>query len=181
MNKIPYHLGGHLNRTHIDSGALEWALNNLNINSFLDVGCGPGGMVELAVSKKLKAVGIDGDYSLERFDDNNFIIHDYSVSPLSLDDTFDLIWSCEFVEHVDEKFVENFLETFNSGQFLIMTFAPPGTPGHHHVNCRTEQYWIDTLESINFKYCHSRTQQIRAASTMTRNFVRDFGLFFSKQ
>ena len=32
----------------------------------VDVGCGPGGMVELALSKGLQAAGIDGDFTLQR-------------------------------------------------------------------------------------------------------------------
>jgi len=177
---IPYHLGGHLNRTHVDNGALDWAIKTFKIKSFLDVGCGPGGMVELASLNNLKAIGIDGDYSLKRFSADNFVIHDYTTGPLEMSELFDLIWSCEFVEHVEEKFVLNFLQTFKHGKFIIMTFAPPNTPGHHHVNCKNEQYWIDMLQSINFKYDDIQTQNLRQASSMTRNFVRDFGLFFSK-
>ena len=44
------HLGGHQGTTHIDKGTLRWAIDKLNVTSMLDVGCGPGGMVELADS-----------------------------------------------------------------------------------------------------------------------------------
>ena len=64
--KLPNHLGGHLNKTHVDEGSLTWIINTFNIKSFLDVGCGTGGMVELSESKGIKSLGIDGDHTLKR-------------------------------------------------------------------------------------------------------------------
>ena len=55
------HLGGHNGVTHLDEGALRWAISTLKIESMLDVGCGPGGMVELAEWYGLDSHGIDGD------------------------------------------------------------------------------------------------------------------------
>jgi 2-polyprenyl-3-methyl-5-hydroxy-6-metoxy-1,4-benzoquinol methylase len=39
---------------------LTFLMNEYNIKSFLDVGCGPGGMVALAGMRGLDAMGIDG-------------------------------------------------------------------------------------------------------------------------
>lgn len=176
---LPRHLGGHLNRTHLDEGALDWAIKTFGVRSFLDIGCGPGGMVELALEKNLEALGIDGDDTLERQIKNNFVVHDYSRSSLKFDRLYDLIWCCEFVEHVEKQYVSNFVETFLCGRWLILTFAPPGAPGHHHVNCQDQQYWIDTLEGTGkLRYSPALTGELRAASNMKRNFVRDHGLFF---
>jgi SAM-dependent methyltransferase len=174
------HLGGHFNVTHIDAGAVAWAIKNLDIKSFLDIGCGPGGMVEHALSQDLRAVGIDGDPTIERNIIDNFVLHDYSINALKLDEEFDLAWSCEFVEHVDQQYVQNYMETFKSCQYVIMTYAPPGTPGHHHVNCRPQEYWINVFTSAGFDYCQKSTDAVRAASTMHRDFVRHHGLFFRK-
>ena len=40
------HLGGHMNKTHLDKGALAWIKNKFNAKTYLDIGCGPGGMVQ---------------------------------------------------------------------------------------------------------------------------------------
>ena len=45
MAKLPVHLGGHFNRTHVDEGVLLLARSQLGVETLLDVGCGPGGMV----------------------------------------------------------------------------------------------------------------------------------------
>ena len=40
-------LGGNLGRTNIDYETLSYLIDNLKISSFLDIGCGKGGMVLL--------------------------------------------------------------------------------------------------------------------------------------
>ena len=70
--ELEAHLGGHGGLTHTDEGTLRWAIDKLNITSMLDVGCGPGGMVELANQFGVNARGIDGDYTLTRYDENKF-------------------------------------------------------------------------------------------------------------
>lgn len=44
---LPEHLGGHKNRTHLDEGSLDHCIKILQVKSMLDIGCGPGGMVEI--------------------------------------------------------------------------------------------------------------------------------------
>jgi hypothetical protein len=127
----------------------------------------------------LKAVGIDGDFTVER-PGNHWHIHDYTSGPTSLTETFDLVWSCEFVEHVYEKYTSNFLQDFARGTWICMTYAPPGFPGHHHVNCQPEQYWIDAIESLGYCYEKEITKQVRTASTQRKKFIKKRGLVFQK-
>ena len=42
MSELPKHLGGHLNKTHVDRGSLEILKRRFDIKSMLDIGCGPG-------------------------------------------------------------------------------------------------------------------------------------------
>jgi len=175
---LPKHLGGHLNKTHVDEGNLNWIIEKFNIKSFLDVGCGPGGMVELANKKGLKTLGIDGDYTLKRSDSNLFIIHDYAKGPLKLEEKYDLCWSCEFVEHVEEKYIDNYMQTINYADLVAITHAPPGWPGHHHVNCQHADYWINVFKNYNFNYDEELTTLLRKNSTMKKPFIQRTGLFF---
>ena len=43
-------------------------------------------------------------------DENEFISHDYTKGFIDIQETFDLGWSCEFVEHVEEKYRENLIQ-----------------------------------------------------------------------
>ena len=82
---------------------------------------------------------------------------------------------------------------FAKGQWALVTFAPPGKGGHHHVNCQTAEYWIDVFANYGFEYDDVTTQTVRKATTMGRvktledgtqvdkhRFVANHGLFFSK-
>lgn len=178
-SNLPNHLGGHLGKTHNDVGVLEYFIKEHNINSMLDVGCGPGGQVTTAIDLGLHAVGIDGDYTVNR-EGNHWCIHDYTAGPSPLKEKFDLVWSCEFVEHVYEKYMTNFLQDFARGTWLCMTYAPPGFPGHHHVNCQPEEYWIKHIESLGFKYEEQITKTVRALSTQRKKFIKKRGLVFKK-
>jgi len=177
------HLGGHGNKTHLDEGVINWCLDTLNIQSFLDIGCGPGGMVELAKQKNLKVLGVDGDHTLERKNPDDFLIHDFTKGPAPIEDKFDLGWSVEFVEHVYEHYQTNYMPAFQQCKYVVMTFAPPGWKGHHHVNLKEEQYWIDTFKQYGFFHNQTFTKFIRQTSTMNTHkrkkaFVRNRGLFF---
>jgi len=184
--ELEAHLGGHGGKTHTDEGTLRWAINALGIQSMLDIGCGPGGMVELANNLGVHAHGLDGDYTLKRYDDTKFTIHDFTNGPAPISDNFDLAWSVEFVEHVYEKYIPNYVAAMQKCKFLIMTYAPVGHGGHHHVNENTQEYWIDTMSQYGFKYFKDATNQMRNHSTMGSTnkerkkfgFLKKTGLLF---
>ena len=176
---LPVHLGGSFNRCHIDQGAFTHVVKKFGINSMLDIGCGTGGMVEVAHDAGLQAYGIDGDDTIERR--CACLVNDFTKGPAPRAQ-FDpeLAWSVEFLEHVDEDYQHNYMEAFKQSQYAIITFAPSGTPGHHHVNCQNKDYWIKTFKDYGFDLDQETTAEIRKASTMGRDFMRDNGLFFRK-
>lgn len=180
--ELPDHLGrgkGKEPLTHIDGGALRYLKNNLNIKSMIDVGCGSGGMVKLAIDLGISAVGVDGDWSFDR--NIPFVLHDYQEGPYAPEEKYDLCYSCEFVEHVYEKYIPNFFATFKSAKYLLITHAPKGQGGHHHVNEQPAEYWIDKLQEDGWVFDDDRTNQIRKASTMRMFFMRQNGLFFVRK
>ena len=65
-------------------------------------------------------------------------------------------------------------------KYLIMTYAPVGHGGHHHVNENTQEYWIDTMSNYGFKYLEDTTNEMRRHSTMVkRNMIlQRTGLLF---
>jgi|TARA_B110000503_G_scaffold124508_1_gene191113 hypothetical protein len=177
------HLGGHLNKTHLDDGALNWLKDTFKAKTYLDIGCGPGGMVELAEQLGLDSHGIDGDYTLTRYNADRFTIHDFTQGSAPLTKSYDIGWSCEFVEHVYEEYIPNYVQSFQQCKVLMITYAPPGWTGHHHVNLQEEQYWIDVLAKYDLIYNKELTKQLRIHSTMNQHkkkkaFVKNRGLIF---
>ena len=179
--RLPEHLGGHANITWHDEGAIDFFIKNFNIKSMIDVGCGPGMQTEIAQRKGLYAVGVDGDYTIKRNDDCKFQIHDYSTGPLDFENIkykpkeglFDLGWSIEFLEHVDEKYIPNFMETFKLCKFVVVTHAYPGQGGHHHVNEQEKEYWIKIFKKYGFKHSQKILNKVLSSSTMLKRNRKD--------
>ena len=100
-----------------------------------------------------------------------------------MQDGYDLVWSCEFVEHVAEEYVPNFLATFGAARFVLMTHGEPGQPGYHHVNNQSAGYWISKLASIGFRFDEQLTKVTRifaGANASPHNHYLRSGLAFKQ-
>jgi hypothetical protein len=143
------HLGGYVvggDAATFFPGLWDWLVDTWQVRSVIDVGCGEGHALKFFRDRGCCVIGIDG---IEQ-DDRDVVTHDYATGPWSIYDEdgattrpdglteFDLAWSCEFVEHVEERYVPNFLATFACARYVLMTHGEPGQPGWHHVNCVVE-------------------------------------------
>jgi len=171
------HLGGGGKRCHIDEGALKYAKNKFNITSMVDIGCGIGGMLALANKHNISYKGIDGDPELA-MPSPNFIVHDFRNKFDKELNNIDLAWSVEFLEHVEEEYMENYLAVFRKAKYIICTAAPPGKKGWHHVNCQPVKYWINIFEKEGFKFSEKHTKEMKRSSTMKREFMKKTGMVF---
>jgi hypothetical protein len=154
------HLGGYIigltNYGDPNSYATEvwdWMINN-NIKSVIDIGCGEGHSTKYFIDKGVECLGIEGGinaYNNSSVKDS-LVLHDYTKGTFTPNKKYDAVWCCEFVEHVEEKYISNFSETFNYADRIFLTHALPGQEGYHHVNCQPSTYWIDIIEKIGFKY-----------------------------
>lgn len=189
-NELPAHLGGHMNKVHVDRGSLLYMKETFDCKDMIDVGCGPGWQVQLATDLGYECtIGIDGDWTVLRSIQSNsknpfFYIHDFTAGPWLpfelpfIPDRFDLAWCVEFLEHIEEQYLPNVFETFKTCRYVVMTHAVPGQDGHHHVNCQTADYWIAKFEENGFRYLPVTTKKIREASTMQKPFIQRTGMVF---
>jgi SAM-dependent methyltransferase len=130
----------------------------------LDIGCGAGYSLKYFIKEKgLIGVGVEGyeDAIKQSPVSSNIIKHDYTTGLLKLDRDFDFAWCCEFVEHVEEQYVDNFMKNFQQCKYVGMTHGVPGQPGFHHVNCQPAQYWIDMFKQYDFEYLENDTMILR--------------------
>src|SRR5574343_154568 len=93
----PPYAGGSCGVTHVDVGALRY-FESLQCRSLFDVGCGPGGMVQAALDRGWRAVGVDVDPSLYR--QRGVMIGDVASAPFVRPAVADVVWSVECAEHV---------------------------------------------------------------------------------
>ena len=178
--RLASHLGGHFGFTNADKGALVFLKETLGVESMLDVGCGPGKQVRLARRLGIEAFGIDGDHTL-KFSEPYFFLQDFTKGKFSCDRTFDLVWSVEFLEHVEEQYQPFYMSTFRLAKAVVCTAALPGQLGFHHVNCRKQSYWIGVFKKYGFVFDKPNTQKLREHSSMGRDFMRDTGMLFIRK
>ena len=181
---IEEHLGGHSGVTTIDPPVLLYLKDRFNLKSMVDIGCGPGGMQKVAKSLGMSWYGVDGDSTVVQ---NTEVtkLHDFTKGKCVIKKKFDLAWSVEFLEHVEEQYIDNYMSIFSKAKYLCCTAAPPGATGHHHVNCNTEEYWIDKMSNYGFEYCEDLTTEMRNHSTMgtkkKHRFLSRTGLLFQNE
>jgi SAM-dependent methyltransferase len=185
LTKLPEHLGGHLDRVHTDRITLLHLKEKYNIKTMIDVGCGPGDMVQIATDRNIDAYGIDGDFTLKNRWESlgiNVKLFDFRDGIPTLEqDEFDLGWSVEFLEHVDEEYSDNYMRVFAKCKYVVCTAAPPGYPGHHHVNCQDMNYWINKFSQYGFDFDEKETNYIRENSGMIKPFMQKTGMFFVRK
>ena len=176
--KLEKHLGGHCGITHVDIGALNM-LKDLGVKTMYDVGCGPGGMISAAQKIGLDCVGIDGDHTLKYPSNVTVKIHDLTTGQIDVEER-DACWSCEFLEHVEEKYLDNIFSVFCKTKTVICTASQtPG--GHHHVNLKDRNYWIEEFNKRDFEYNVNLTQLLVEQTTMHHDFVKNTGMVFTKK
>tara|TARA_R110000822_G_scaffold1158_2_gene5191 strand:+ start:7251 stop:7853 length:603 start_codon:yes stop_codon:yes gene_type:complete len=183
------HLGGNLVSEPDDTntmgdpatfatGIWDFLINEYNVKSVLDVGCGSGYSLDYFKSEhNCTVLGIEGLY--ENIIDMHekglqCIYHDLNDGPIKTVG-FDLVNSFEVAEHIDEEFVENFLNTMIGNKMICMTAASPNQGGHHHVNCQPKEYWIDKMKVYGFEYEKDVTEHCK---TLHDGHFRKNGLIF---
>lgn len=152
-------------------------IKDFEIKSVIDVGCGEGHAAKYFHDKGCTVFAIDGSKKvLENAVIDNIIINDYTKGKLeSWIKDVDLVWCCEFVEHVEEEFLANILDTFTRAGVVVMTHALPGQGGHHHVNEQEDEYWIRKMREIGFVCDWIKTLEYRE---LAHDYFQKSGLVF---
>lgn len=177
------HLGGYLQGGDPDTiypEMWEWLVKHWHVQSVLDVGCGDAIAVRHFLRLECEVLGIDG----MPIKHPNVVKHDYTKGPFVPDHDYDLAWSAEFVEHVEEAYVPNFLATFAKARFVCMTHGEIGQPGFHHVNNQDSAYWLGAMAAIGFEYDEQLTWQTKAQASHNpslNNHYKRSGMAFRRR
>jgi hypothetical protein len=135
----------------------SWVIDRFAVRSMLDVGCGEGHSARYFQARGCTVLGVEGCSRAlkESVIPGQVAAHDFTQGPFLPPRPFDLVWSCEFLEHVESRYEPNILATFaHAAEVILVTHAfPRQTDGYHHVNCRPSSYWIRRIEPLGFT-CH---------------------------
>jgi hypothetical protein len=158
-----------LGYNYVDYPVFDYLCKKYDVRSMVDVGCGWGGMVDYSIEQGVKSLGIDFSNKLNMFDKEEFMFHDYTKGRYILEDVCDLGWCIEFLEHVEEKYLDNIFSTLSCCKVICCTHAIPNQPGIHHVNCQKPIYWIDVFKKYGFRHDTRSSLHVKLISEMKDN------------
>jgi len=125
----------------------------------VDLGCGSGVYGHFLARRGIEVVSIDGVEPPGRYAFGVAIhLRDLTVPFENVWGSFDLALCFDVGEHIPPGRCDAFLANITSfSDTLLMSCAPPGQGGHHHVNERPKRWWIERLASHGFAYDRKRT------------------------
>lgn len=182
------HLGGNsveLNRHTYSPDAWKYIVNKYNIKSMMDVGSGYG-----HTPKWFSDYGLNPVIAIEGLEKNvkNAIIPTIHVDLTEKSYMVDveMVHCVEVVEHINEKYLDNLLDTLCCGKYIFMTHGLPGQKGHHHVNNQPPQYWINHINTRGFVLIEEDSRMIKKLSPGTKKggygkHINESGLFFKRR
>lgn len=171
------HLGGFTNRDEmgISENLWNWMMGPLAVRSLIDVGCGKGVSTNYFYRHGADVLCVEGSHDAVRqslLPHDKVVEHDFSRGQWWPDQTYDVAWSVEFLEHVGRPYMMNYLPVFHKAALLFVTSSAWG--GWHHVEVHEEWWWRNRLTAQGFVYSIdltmlARQQADNAAKTETES------------
>lgn len=141
-----------------------YLLVKYNPAGVLDLGCGYGHALKWFRENGLcNITGIEGfkDAVDQSLVPGHVVLHDFTTGPAPVGTPHDLVWSAEFLEHVEERYLPNVMAAIRLGRYACVTHGEPGQYGHHHVNCQTTEYWVQKFHEYGFIHLEDETSILR--------------------
>jgi len=160
-------LGSHFGNGHVDVGILlEFMKRNPKVSSFLDVGCGPGYMVDRFLDRGLVALGVDGDSNLAQAHD--FIkLHNLSTSEdFAFDRNYEVAWATELLDQLDDSCLSGFFTLIEAAgcEWAIVTVAAPERVRPRTINCKNHEFWALKFSENDWGYEKNLTYVLKSKS-----------------
>ena len=127
-------------------------LKELNCNSIIDLGCGPGLYSKAFIVDGFDCECYDGNPFTPEESENLCSILDLS-EPFDLNKKFDCVLSLEVGEHIPKEYQDVFIDNVlrHSNGLIILSWATIGQGGHGHVNEQPNEYIEDIFTQHNYK------------------------------
>ncbi|KKS02248.1 MAG: hypothetical protein UU64_C0009G0009 [candidate division WWE3 bacterium GW2011_GWF2_41_45] len=124
---------------------LPLIINSIKPKSVLDVGCGLGTWLKVAMDCGITDIaGLDGEY----IEINRLVIPKKYFFPTDLTKSqnlkrrFDLVISLEVAEHLPKRYSRRFVSTLTRhSDYILFSAAIPDQGGTNHINEQWQSYW----------------------------------------
>jgi len=125
----------------------------LQPKNLIDIGCATGDLIKGFVERGVDAYGLEGSRNVRQY----LEVDEERVRFFDLRDLvcwerrFDLAICLEVAEHIEPEYADSFVFNLNNASDrLLISVAPPGQGGHHHVNCQPLNYWMDKFNDYGY-------------------------------
>ena len=141
------------------------AFNRFGIpESFTDLGCGPGHLVQIADALGSRSIGVDIALNKQfiRLPNRSKIYQDNLIDMKSPDPA-EMVVCWGVAEHLPESDVETLCDLIAKAAegTLLFSAAAPGQGGSGNINEQPSQYWIDLFITRGFVYVWPLTEALR--------------------
>ena len=137
----------------------DYLIRRFALTSVLDLGSGLGYSARYFHNQGLQVLAVDG--MKKNCLNAVYPTVQIDLTKLVVLTKVDLVHCQEVVEHIEEKYVYNLLDSMACGKFIVMTNALKGQGGYHHVNEQPTEYWINHLRKYNYEVLTEDTSRIR--------------------
>lgn len=157
-----------------------YMIERFGVRSLLDVGAGRGFAARWFHRNGVMTVAMDGEPINAATSIYPIVQHDIRygafICPVGM------VHCQEVVEHIEEEYLMNLLQTLANGDVILMTHAEPGQQGHHHVNCQTQGYWVEKIEAMGYTLLPDDAMRVRkmAGEEQAHHLARS-GLVFARR
>jgi SAM-dependent methyltransferase len=143
---------------------IDRILNLWNPASVLDVGCGPGVVLDYLLERGLTDLqGLEGSaVAIEAAKHPELIQRVDLAAFVDLKRRFDMVYSVEVAEHLRRDVADIFVDTcVRHGDRILFTAAHPGQGGLGHLNEQLPEYWIEKFRTRGFAYDEKLVSELR--------------------
>lgn len=168
-------------------GLADFISQKLKPKSVFEFGCGLGLYLD-HIAKSTNASDLHGiEPNGMPSNTNKVFIHAIDIVrdgiPISLLKNFDLVYSIEVLEHIEQKYHDDIILFLSKicERVFVFSAAQPGQEGVGHISCRPQEEWIDLISSNGFKLCRQQTFKIRQACDKKNLNHRNNLLVFKKK
>lgn len=137
----------------------KYVKERFGIKTALDLGSGLGYSSKWFKDNDIEVIAVDGFI----FNVNNAVYPTilFDLTKTSITTKVDLVHCHEVVEHIEEKYINNLLDSLCCGKYILMTNALPGQGGWHHVNEQPTEYWTKHLEARGYEYLTEDSKRVK--------------------
>lgn len=141
----------------------ELLMDRYDPDRVIDLGCGIGRFLEPFHVEGIEVTGVDGAQAAVEHavvPKGRIEIHDLT-EPYEPSEEADLVLCLEVLEHLPKEESRTVAASIAaSAPRTVITTAPPGQGGRHHVNEQPMEFWISEFETVGMRFDEAETEYL---------------------